>query len=105
MIPIVFHPEARDEYKEAIRYYHGIDPDLQLGFRAEIGHQLRFIADNPLVPKLRHHGVRRSNLKRFGLYYIAYMIWKEQIVIVAIGHARKRPYYWRRRPKNFRDTH
>ena len=52
MTPIVFHPEARDEYKEAIRYYHGIDPDLQLGFRAEIGHQLRFIADNPLVPKL-----------------------------------------------------
>jgi plasmid stabilization system protein ParE len=105
MTPILFHDAAREEYKAAIGYYHKIDPDLQLAFRAEIGHQLRFIADNPLLTKLRNYGVRRVNLKRFGLHYIAYMLWKEQIVIVAIGHVRKRPYYWRRRPKDFRDTH
>ena len=105
MMPIVFEDEAREEYREAIGYYHNIDPDLQIGFRAEIGHHLRFIASNPLVPRLRRYGVRRVNLERFALYYVAYMIWKEQIVIVAIGHSRKRPYYWRRRPKGFRETH
>ncbi|MFZ4765709.1 MAG: type II toxin-antitoxin system RelE/ParE family toxin [Roseimicrobium sp.] len=105
MMPIVFEDEARNEYREAIGYYHNIDPDLHLGFRAEVGHLLRFIASNPLVPRLRRHGVRRINLERFAHYYIAYMIWKEQIVIVAIGHAKKRPYYWRRRPKGYRDTH
>jgi hypothetical protein len=43
MMPIVFEEEAREEYREAIGYYYRIDPDLQAGFRAEIGHNLRFI--------------------------------------------------------------
>lgn len=105
MTPIVFESEARGEYREALRYYHEIDPDLQIGFRAELGRHLRIIANNPELFSIRRYGVRRANLERFGLYYIGYMLWKEQIIVVAIGHARKRPYYWRRRPKGYRDTH
>ena len=104
-MPIVFEDEAREEYRKAIGYYHHFDPDLQVGFRAEIGRHLRFIAADPAVPRLRRYGVRRVNLEHFALYYIAYMIWKDQIVIVAIGHAKKRPYYWRRRLKAYRDAH
>jgi hypothetical protein len=33
----------------------------------------------------------------FGEYYIAYMIWKDKVVILAVAHARRRPYYWRKR--------
>ena len=105
MIPIVFHPDAREEYREAIRYYFDIDPDLQLGFRSEFGRSLRQIADNPMLYNERRYGVRRANLERFGFYYIAYQIQKDQLVIIAVGHARKRPYFWYRRPKNFRDNH
>ena len=98
MMRIVFHTEAREEYREAIRYYFEIDPDLQAGFRAEVGRHLRIIANNPELFSIRRYNVRRANLERFGLYYIAYMIWQEQIVVVAIGHSRSRP-------KNYRDTH
>ena len=48
--------------------------------------------------------MRRKNLSRFKRHYVAYMLWQEQIVIIAIGHASCRPYYWYRRPKNFRDN-
>ncbi|MDB6120728.1 MAG: hypothetical protein JWO08_4509 [Verrucomicrobiaceae bacterium] len=33
------------------------------------------------------------------------MIWNDQLVVIAIGHAKKWPYYWYRRPKDFRDTY
>lgn len=105
MKPVVFHDDAREEYREAIRYYFEIDPDLQASFRTEVRQQLRVIADNPELFNVRRYGVRRANLERFGLYYIAYTLWKGRVIIVAIGHARKRPYYWRRRPKHYRDTH
>jgi hypothetical protein len=42
--------------------------------------------------------VRRVNLTpRFGEYYIAYMLWHENVVILAIAHAKRIPYYWRHR--------
>ncbi len=105
MSPIVFHADAREEYREAIRYYFEIDPDLQADFRTDVRRHLRMIADNPELFSVRRYSVRRANLKRFGLYYIAYTLWKGLVVVVAVGHVRKRPYYWRRRPKNYLDTH
>lgn len=42
--------------------------------------------------------MRRANLHpRFSEYYIAYMVWRERVVILAIAHAKRRPYYWRKR--------
>ena len=38
------------------------------------------------------------NLKpRFSEYHIAYMFWREKVVILAVAHAKRRPYYWRDR--------
>lgn len=52
----------------------------------------------PLLHTLRRRGTRRVNLTpRFGELYIAYMIWRQRVVILAIAHARRRPYYWRSR--------
>lgn len=105
MSPVVFDDAAREEYREALRYYHKIDPDLQRGFRAELQKVVAEIQASPLLHRVRKHGVRRVNLPRFSLYYVAYMLWHEQIVVVAVGHASKRPFYWRRRPKDYRDSH
>lgn len=105
MSGVVFHPGARDEYREAIRYYYEINPELQEGFRQEVRKQITRIVESPLLYNVRRYGVRRANLDRFGLYYIAYMIWREQVVIIAVGHARRKPYYWYRRPKEFREQY
>jgi hypothetical protein len=53
---------------------------------------------------VRRFGVRRKNLSRFKRHYVAYMLWENQLVIIAIGHASRRPYYWYRRPKAFREN-
>ena len=56
------------------------------------------IVATPLLYNLRQPPARRVNLKpRFGEYYIAYMIWREKVVILAVAHAKRRPYYWRDR--------
>jgi plasmid stabilization system protein ParE len=74
-----------------------------LDFEARLLQALLRISQNPESSRLRRFGVRRRNLIRFKRHYVAYMIWKEQIVVIAIGHASKRPLYWYRRPKEYRE--
>lgn len=99
---IVFHPAAREEARQAFLYL--ADQDLQLAndFEIRLKSALAFIAKSPEACRVRKHQVHRKNLVRFKRHYVAFMIWQEQIVVIAIGHASRRPYYWYRRPKEFR---
>jgi plasmid stabilization system protein ParE len=92
------HPQARTEFDEAFVHYLGIDPELAVSFEATFFDYLDGIIANPLLYNLRRPPTRRANLlPRFGEYYIAYMIWKDKPVILAIAHGARRPYYWRKR--------
>lgn len=92
------HPLARDELHEALRFYAAIDVVLALDFEATFFQHIEVITANPLLFNLRRPPSRRVNLTpRFGEYYIAYMIWRERVVILALGHAKRRPYYWKHR--------
>ena len=94
------HPSARHELHEALRFFAGVshDGELALNFEATFDRYVDAIMANPLAFNLRRPPTRRVNLTpRFGEYYIAYMIWREQVVILAIAHAKCRPYYWRTR--------
>ncbi|MES2709340.1 MAG: type II toxin-antitoxin system RelE/ParE family toxin [Verrucomicrobiota bacterium] len=100
---LVFHPAARDEAREAYLHLARDDEKLALDFEKRLRLALAGILRNPEACRLRRNGVRRKNLSRFKRHYIAYMIWNGQIVIIAVGHASRPPYYWYRRPKNYRD--
>lgn len=94
------HPAARDELHDTIRFYAGLDEDgsLAFDFEATFYHYTAAIVANPLLYNIRRNAVRRANLHpRFSEYYIAYMVWRERVVILAIAHAKRRPYYWRKR--------
>lgn len=94
------HPAARDELHDTIRHYAGVDENGSLAFDFETTfyHHATAVVASPLLYNIRRIGVRRVNLKpRFSEYYIAYMIWHEKVVILAIAHAKRRPYYWRKR--------
>lgn len=103
MTPYDIHPTAQDEFSEIIRYYAAIDNDdtekpLASAFALTFQHHLRSILDTPELFRFRRPPTRRVNLTpRFGEYYIAYMLWKERVVILAVAHAKRRPYYWRKR--------
>jgi hypothetical protein len=102
---IVFHPAAREEAHEGYLYYGAVDDELGLDFERKINQTLDLIQSQPELFSIRRYKVRRANLNRFKEGYIAYMLWKDQIVVIAIGHANRRPYYWYRRPKQHREAH
>jgi hypothetical protein len=73
---------------------------LALDFEACYLEHRQIILGNPLLYNIRRQNVRRVNLlPRFGEYYVAYMIWHEKLVILAVGHAKRKPFYWRKRIK------
>ncbi|MDB6139543.1 MAG: plasmid stabilization system [Verrucomicrobiaceae bacterium] len=93
----LLHPSARDELLQAIRYYAALDDDgeLALAFEAAFFRCQAATAANPLHHRLRRNQTRRVNLApRFGEYYIAYTLVNEKVFILAVAHARRRPYYW-----------
>jgi plasmid stabilization system protein ParE len=92
------HPQAITEFDEAFEHYLEIDVPLATSFEATVFRYLREITTSPQRFSFRRAPTRRVNLTpRFGAYYIAYMIWKDKPVILAIGHGARRPYYWRGR--------
>jgi len=91
------HPAAQMEHDELLMHFGGIDRELVTAFESHYLQYRHAICENPLLYNIRRRAVRRANLKpRFGEYYIAYMIWREKVVILAIAHAKRRPYYWRK---------
>lgn len=94
-----FHPRAREEVIEAAKYYRDCAGlEIARAFLAAYRDARRLIEDAPEHWRLRSHGTRRVNLKRFP-YYIAYLYLSEEdcIWIVAIAHASRRPFYWKER--------
>jgi plasmid stabilization system protein ParE len=101
---LAFHPAARVEAREAFLYLAEEDECLADDFEVRLTKALAAIQSRPELCRVRRYKVRRKNLLRFKRHYIAYMIWNGQIVIIAIGHGSRPPYYWYRRPKEFREN-
>lgn len=94
------HPSAKADLRDILQYYAGVDDggELARDFYQCYLHHEGLIVSSPRLFNIRAGSVRRVNLKpRFGECYIAYMIWNDQVMILAIAHAKRRPYYWRRR--------
>lgn len=92
------HPAAQQELLDVVAYYDDIHEDLGAAFKACFFDYQKRIAANPLHFSVRQGIVRRVNLTpQFGEYYLPFMIWKDRAVILAVAHAKRRPYYGRKR--------
>jgi plasmid stabilization system protein ParE len=92
------HPAAQTELEETAEQYLMIGQALAESFNHHYLSYRQQICENPRLFNIRAGIVRRVNLTpRFGEYYIAYMLWHEKVIILAIAHAKRRPYYWRHR--------
>ncbi|MGV3660344.1 MAG: type II toxin-antitoxin system RelE/ParE family toxin [Prosthecobacter sp.] len=92
------HPAAEQELDEVAEYYEAIGQDLADAFLDCFRACRIRIAKNPLHYNIRKGLVRRVNLApQFREYYLPFMIWKDRVVILAVAHAKRRPYYWRHR--------
>jgi len=91
-----FHPEASEEFHEAILYYAERDPALADSFIDAAQRAIQQILDAPTRWGAFDEDVRRC-LTRVFPYAILYTIEPEAILIVAVMHCSREPGYWKHR--------
>jgi toxin ParE1/3/4 len=93
--PVVVHPDARAEWDHAIGYYESKVTGLGLDFHTKVEQALQKIQQAPQVwPRHRDPRFRKYVMERFP-YLIFYMERAEDIWIMAVAHAKRRPDYWK----------
>ncbi len=91
-----FHPEARGEFNEAAIYYSDKSPSLASAFLTEIENAIEKIVENPELYREIDEDIRRCLTRRFP-YAVLYTIENNYILILAVMHCSREPWYWRHR--------
>lgn len=91
-----FHPDALEEYLEAIRFYADESAGLGEAFVDEVEKSIAQILSYPQIWPCLSESIRRCLLKRFpfGIYYT---IEGHLITIYAIIHLSRHPDHWKHR--------
>jgi len=91
-----FHPEAEDEFKNAIAYYENCDDGLGLDFAREVYGAIQNAVDySSMWPEIDHE-IHRCLVHRFP-YGVLYSIEPVGIFILAVMNLHRDPDYWKHR--------
>lgn len=93
-----FHPEAEEEFVEAVSYYESCDIGLGIDFAREIHTAIRNAVEYPALGTEMETGIRRSLVHRFP-FGVLYSIETDRIYILAVMHLHREPDYWKHRSK------
>ena len=88
--------EAEQELADAALWYESKQPGLGKRFRDEVAHVVSRIAEDPMLWREQEGGYRRVNCPVFP-YFVAYIMRKQKIIIVAVGHGHRKPDFWKSR--------
>lgn len=91
-----FHPEADEEFIEAVAYYEGCEIALGLDFSREVYASIQNALDYPTMWPEIDDDIRRCLVHRFP-YGVLYSSEPDGIFILAIMHLRRDPDYWKHR--------
>jgi toxin ParE1/3/4 len=94
--PHIFHPQADEEYVQAVQYYAGIALELGGRFHAEIERLIAQIRAAPERFRAFDPPVRRHFSRDFP-YAVIFLDNPDYVWIVAVMHMKRRPRYWRKR--------
>lgn len=89
-------PEAEEELRAAARFYEALQPGLGLALLQEVRRAREHIAERPKASRVERGDIRARSVLRFP-YRLYYRVRPDEIVIVAVGHRRRRPGFWRNR--------
>jgi plasmid stabilization system protein ParE len=95
-LKVVFRPAARAEFDGAAPWYEDRQSGLGLKFVSEIDHAVDLASKQPGMFPIRHNEIRCVQSRRFP-YSVFYRVESEQIVVLAVFHARRNPAIWRSR--------
>lgn len=93
---VEFHPEAEEEFAEAVRFYKERGRTLGERFAHEIWSTIDRAATTPERWRAIEHDVRKCVVRVFP-YGVLYTVEADYILIVAIAHGKRQPGYWRHR--------
>ncbi len=93
-----FHPEAEEEFLEAIEFYEERENGLGYDFSVEVFTTIRNIVSHPDTWPVVEDDIRRCLTNRFP-FCMLYSLEPNAIFIVAVMHQRRRPGYWKDRHK------
>ncbi len=92
----VFHPEALNEYAEAVEYYTELRVELAQAFINAVENAVYRIRKSPTLYTAIDEDVRRCMVRKFP-YGILYTIEQDYILILAVMHCNREPSYWKSR--------
>lgn len=98
MRQVRFDPGAANELSDALAWYAEHGPELPFRLLEEIDTALEQIVQHPQrFTALREPSVepplRRALLRRFP-YAVVFCLLRDEIRVIAVAHARRRPLYW-----------
>ena len=98
MTPVRFAPEVPDELAEAVLWYEARRQGLGIEFLDEVETVLPLIGGRPRsFPRLQDVNaaleIRRALLARFP-YALVFLVQEEEVRVLAVAHAKRRPGYW-----------
>jgi plasmid stabilization system protein ParE len=92
---VVLQSNARDDAREAARWYERERHGLGRRFRSELSGAIDRISTNPFQFPELEQGTRRALLRRFP-YGVYFVIEDDRVVVRAILHLHRDPDTWKR---------
>ena len=96
---VELHEDALAEAQAAYGWYAARNPVAAEAFIDELDHAIEQIGMFPNVGASYISGTRRYLMRRFP-FTLIYRERKRAIEVVAVGHGRRKPGYWKQRIKN-----
>lgn len=91
-----FHPEALEEFEQAVLYYEKRQAGLGERFAASVESAIDHIVISPDTWSILEFPVRRR-LTRVFPYAVLYANFEDHVLIVAIMHCHRKPGFWKDR--------
>jgi plasmid stabilization system protein ParE len=93
---VIFHPEAQEEYEQALAWYQARSVRAAARFEAEVDRLLNLVQLQPESFPAYDNDHRYAVLRRFS-YTLIYQVQPDRIFVVAVAQAGQRPGYWQGR--------
>lgn len=97
---LTWHEDAEEEYASAAVYYERQVEDLGERFIEQVEATLARVLSAPLRPRCFENACRKLHVNRFP-YALIYRVKADELQILALTHAKRRPGYWRERAGNW----
>jgi toxin ParE1/3/4 len=91
-----FHPDADQEFYEAVAYYESCETGLGIDFAREVEASIQNAAGYPTMWPIIGENVRRCLVYRFP-FAVLYSVEITDVFILAVMHLHRDPDYWKNR--------